>query len=351
MIQQEALPTKLFRSRAAGEENGDIDKTTDRFCARFDGDKASLEVRQAESMSMVNEYYDLVTDFYEYGWGQAFHFAPRYADERFHESLCRHEYFLASRGGFREGMRVLDLGCGVGGPMRNIARFCGANVIGINNNEYQIQRGTRHNARAGVSHLCSFIKTSFMDMKAIKDGEYDGAYAIEATCHAPNKTACFAEAFRCLKPGATFVGYEWIMTKKYDPANERHRSIKHGIELGDALPDLETAEMVVKALKDAGFIVEEAYDVIEKYDASPAKTIPWYYPLSGSLSIEGFKSTTLGRMCTNTMVRCLEFLRLAPKGSVKTTQILEAAASNLVLGGELGIFTPCFYFKARKPAN
>ena len=35
---------------------------------------------------MVNNFYDLVTDFYEYGWCQSFHFAPRYKGETFLES-------------------------------------------------------------------------------------------------------------------------------------------------------------------------------------------------------------------------------------------------------------------------
>lgn len=40
---------------------------------------------------------DLATLFYEWGWGQCFHFAHRYADETFVQSIKRHEYFLASR--------------------------------------------------------------------------------------------------------------------------------------------------------------------------------------------------------------------------------------------------------------
>jgi cyclopropane fatty-acyl-phospholipid synthase-like methyltransferase len=31
--------------------------------------------------------------------------------------------WLAHKLGLREGMRVLDVGCGVGGPMRTIARY------------------------------------------------------------------------------------------------------------------------------------------------------------------------------------------------------------------------------------
>ncbi|KAL3569189.1 hypothetical protein D5086_029079 [Populus alba] len=35
------------------------------------------EERKANYTDMVNKYYDLVTSFYEYGWGESFHFAPR----------------------------------------------------------------------------------------------------------------------------------------------------------------------------------------------------------------------------------------------------------------------------------
>jgi ubiquinone/menaquinone biosynthesis C-methylase UbiE len=39
------------------------------------------------------------------------------------------------------------------------------------------------------------------------DEEFDAAYEIEATCHAPDRTACFAQIFRMLKPGGHFAGY------------------------------------------------------------------------------------------------------------------------------------------------
>jgi cyclopropane fatty-acyl-phospholipid synthase-like methyltransferase len=83
----------------------------------------------------MNQYYDLATEFYEYGWGQSFHFATKYKGESFEASIARHEYWLASRIGIKKGDTVLDVGCGVGGPLRNIARFTGAKVIGLNNNE------------------------------------------------------------------------------------------------------------------------------------------------------------------------------------------------------------------------
>src|SRR5687767_15294436 len=101
----------------------------------------TVDNRKAHHGTMVNHFYDLVTDFYEYGWGQSFHFAPRFRGEAFAASIARHEHWLAAQLNLAPGMTVLDLGCGVGGPMRTIARFSGATIVGVNNNDYQIARG------------------------------------------------------------------------------------------------------------------------------------------------------------------------------------------------------------------
>ena len=47
-------------------------------------------------------------------------------------------------------MRVLDVGCGVGGPAREIARFADVNIVGLNNNQYQIERARKYTAKAGL---------------------------------------------------------------------------------------------------------------------------------------------------------------------------------------------------------
>src|SRR3954453_11527552 len=192
----------LVQSSLKGDE---VKSVVEEYHAFHDG---SVEGRKANYTTMVNDYYNLVTDFYEYGWGQSFHFAPRHKGESFEASLVRHELYLAHVLGLRPGMKVLDVGCGVGGPMRAIARFSGANVVGVNNNDYQIDRGNKHNDKAHLSQQCSFLKADFMKLP-VSDKTYDAVYAIEATCHAPDKVKLFTELFRVMKDGAEFAGYEW----------------------------------------------------------------------------------------------------------------------------------------------
>jgi sterol 24-C-methyltransferase len=58
-------------------------------------------------------------------------------------------------------MRVLDVGCGVGGPAREIAHFTGAHVTGLNNNAYQLQRATHYAAKELLQDQTEFIKVNW----------------------------------------------------------------------------------------------------------------------------------------------------------------------------------------------
>lgn len=117
---------------------------------------------QRADLCMCNSYYDLVTDFYEEAWAQSFHFCRFSIGEPFLQALARHEHYLAYKLGIKGGMEVLDVGCGVGGPAREIAQFTGCQVVGVNNNAYQIARATKYAEKAGLADQVSFFKGDFM---------------------------------------------------------------------------------------------------------------------------------------------------------------------------------------------
>src|SRR5258708_160625 len=56
------------------------------------------------------------------------------------------------------GMVALDMGCGIGGPGRVMARFSEAKIIGLNNNDYQLTRCKKLTTEQGLGHLCSYMK-------------------------------------------------------------------------------------------------------------------------------------------------------------------------------------------------
>ena len=318
-------------------------------------EEESIAVRTERYAAMINHFYNLVTDFYEWGWGQSFHFGPRFHDESFVESIKRAEYHLCSRLGMKPGMIALDVGCGVGGPMRNMCVFSGSQIEGITINEYQVKVGNKYNVSHGLDSLCKLNRGDFQELPW-PENHFDVAYAIEATCHSPNRTQTFAGVARVLKPGGLFASYEWIMTPKYDKTNKDHIRIKEGIEVGNGLPTLTSGAHVLDCMTRAGFeSLPGSIGLFDSYDANRGvhakNELPWYETLNGKMSISGFRMTHMGRMITHSMVWTLELLRLAPEGTTKVSQLLNDTAIDLCDGGKLEIFTPSFFFIGRKKAG
>ncbi|EKD14364.1 uncharacterized protein L3040_008279 [Drepanopeziza brunnea f. sp. 'multigermtubi'] len=309
------------------------------------------EARKAEYATLTRHYYNLGTDLYEYGWGQSFHFCRFAYGEPFYQAIARHEHYLAAKIGIKDGDRVLDVGCGVGGPAREIAKFTGAHITGLNNNDYQIERATRYAQKEGLSDQLKFVKGDFMQM-SFAENSFDAVYAIEATVHAPSLEGVYSQIFRVLKPGGVFGVYEWLMTDKYDNDNQHHREIRLGIELGDGISNMVKISEGIAAIKAAGFELELHEDLAKRPDATP-----WYYPLAGDFSMMGSiydfltiaRMTKLGRGITHKFVGFLEMIGLAPGGTQKTADSLAVAADCLVAGAKEDLFTPMYLMVARKP--
>ena len=88
----------------------------------------------------VKEYYNLCTEFMEYGWGESLHFAPLSPLESLEDSKIRHQRLMIAKLELQEGMTVIDVGCGVGGPMRRVVREAGVRVVGVNRSEVQLEK-------------------------------------------------------------------------------------------------------------------------------------------------------------------------------------------------------------------
>lgn len=306
---------------------------------------SALEDEQRAERKVNDLYYDLVTDFFEYGWGRSFHFAPRVPGESFKASLARHEHYIAHMLGLGPGMVAADIGCGVGGPLLEIARFSGARIVGVNSNAYQLERARRYAADAGLAHLAEFLHCDFLHVDA-PDESFDAAYSIEATCCEPDKVSIYSEIFRLLKPGACFAAYEYCMTDRFDPQDPVHLKLKADLQLGGGLLEVVAPQTIDDALRAVGFEVLATRDLALQTGPS----VPWYQPLAGSgFSLASFRSSRVGRKVTDSSLRALEALRLVPRGTLRVAQTLNLCADAMVEAGRLGIFTPMYFIHARKP--
>ena len=103
--------------------------------------------------------------------------------------------------------RVLDIGCGAGGPARAIAAAHRCHVTGIDLTADFITAGTRLNAACGLQTLVSLHHGSALDMPFGSAG-FDRAVMLHVGMNIADKSTLMAEAARVLVPGGLFCAYD-----------------------------------------------------------------------------------------------------------------------------------------------
>ena len=123
------------------------------------------------------------------------------------------------------GSRVLDVGCGIGGSARILARDYGFEVLAISISPGQIARA-RELTPPDLDH-CRF---AVMDALALEllDGNategFDAVWSVEAGPHMPDKQRYADELLRVLRPGGLLTVADWNRRDPSDGAmNRRER--------------------------------------------------------------------------------------------------------------------------------
>lgn len=308
-------------------------------------DDEAVSDRLKHYAALARFHHTIANGFYELAWGRSFHFAPFRKGEAFAAALRRHEHYISERLGLTREMTVLDAGCGVGGPMREIARYSGARIVGINIVAEQVETARRYNEEVQLAKQCEVRLADFMHLP-MDDQSFDRIYAIGSTCHAPDRVPVFKEFFRVLKPGGLCVLDECCMTDSYDPNNAEHRRIKENFELGYGLPEMITAEKVCQSMRTAGFELLETKD--RAMDSDPSR--PWYWPLTGTgSSLRGLARSPVARFVIPRALGMAERLGIVPRETRKVSEVLNVGADATVEGGRTGILSALYFVLARKP--
>jgi SAM-dependent methyltransferase len=106
------------------------------------------------------------------------------------------------------GARVLDVGCGIGGPARCFASERGWKIEGVDLTAEYVDVAKALSQRVGVD--ASFRQASATALP-FADASFDGAYMLHVGMNIPDKQAVFAEVRRVLKAGGLFGIYDVML--------------------------------------------------------------------------------------------------------------------------------------------
>lgn len=102
----------------------------------------------------------------------------------------------------RENMKVLDIGCGIGGSGFYMAQRFGADVHGIDlsNNMIEIALENRNKVGPVIKHRVQFYVEDAVSM-TYPENFYDVVYSRDTILHIPDKLSLFKLFYKTLKPG------------------------------------------------------------------------------------------------------------------------------------------------------
>ena len=111
---------------------------------------------------------------------------------------------LADKLPIRAGQRVVDIGCGLGGPARYLAKRFNCKVSGIDITPPFVEAANKLSALVGLQDQVH-VRLGDGQRLPFRDAEFDGGYSQHVTMNVADRAAFFAEAYRVLKPGAFFA--------------------------------------------------------------------------------------------------------------------------------------------------
>ena len=182
----------------------------------------------------VGREYDAWTEeqILEYYWGEHIHLGY-YTDDVLARGAgtllgCKVKDFVEAKLDFVEEMAiwagcaektprtVLDVGCGIGGASRHLAKGFGegTSVTGITLSPKQVARATELAEQQGVRNADFRVMNALaMDFP---DNSFDLVWACESGEHMPDKKKYVEEMVRVLKPGGTLVIATWCQRDDRD---------------------------------------------------------------------------------------------------------------------------------------
>lgn len=202
---------------------------------------------------------------------------------------------IAARMQLRSGMRLLDVGCGIGGPARFFASNYDCRVTGIDVTPSFLEAAKSLTETVGLADRVSFRQASALNMP-FEDGEFDGAYEFHVGMNLSDKAGVFAEVSRVLRPGATFTIYDLLRTG----SGELKFPVPWAMRAGENF--LATPDEYRDQLRQAGFDVFEERNrrdfAIEFFDRMRKRAAS---PDASALSIQLIMGETAQQKLANTL--------------------------------------------------
>lgn len=168
---------------------------------------------------------------------------------------------LAQAAGISATDRVLDVGCGIGGPARYLASTFGCDVTGVDLSPSFVEAATYLTGRCNLTDRVRFVEGDALRLPS-EDASFDVICLQHVAMNIADRAALYAEMHRVLKPDGRFAIHDVV-------ARDGEAVYPAPWARDPSTSFLLTAETTQQALRDAGFA-----EALWRDDTQPA--LDWF---------------------------------------------------------------------------
>jgi ubiquinone/menaquinone biosynthesis C-methylase UbiE len=158
--------------------------------------------------------------------------------------------------GFQRNMKVLDLGSGLGGASRHLAREFGCRVVGLDLSADYCRVAASLTRRMGLSERVCFKQGNALDIPYL-DASFDIVWTQHASMNIADKATLYREIWRVLRPGGKLAIYDILA----GPGGEVHFPVPWAREPDTSF--LITSRQLLDTLRQTGFQIDIWRDVTQ----------------------------------------------------------------------------------------
>jgi sarcosine/dimethylglycine N-methyltransferase len=241
----------------------------------------------------VRDFYDGPADvLYRTTWGENLHLGlPRETGEAQADAAVHTTERMAAAIALHAGVSVLDLGCGYGGPARQLASRYGCRVTGLNVSRVELDEAERRTREAGLEDRVTYVQGDFHEVD-FPAASFDVVWSQDSLMYGADKVQILREAHRVLKPGGV-LDFTDILASRDLPGDHRRRLYERV-----RTPEMWDIERYLAELMAAGFRMRRLEDwsehVAASYAAARAATIEQREELAEQVGAEMIDRTLDG---------------------------------------------------------